>query len=133
MREHALRNYGDARHWGYVEEDALRYFLRNIETIGASVDRIVIRPHPSEAPDKYDWALKEFNLPTQRTSGKALFEEIAECDVVVGCESMAMFVGLLAGRRVISCIPPGGKPCSLPQLKIESMQKLLSRNECNAN
>jgi hypothetical protein len=125
LREHALREYGDERHWGYTEEDALRYFLLNIETLGTSVERIVIRPHPSEFIEKYDWALKEFDLPVQHGGRKTLFEEVAECDVVVGCESMAMVVGLLAGRRVISCVPPGGKPCSLPQPEIESMQEFL--------
>ena len=114
VREHALREYGNERHWGYTEEDALSYFLCNIEALGKTVGRIVIRPHPSESADKYDWALAEFELPMQRGGVKPLFEEIAESDVVVGCESMAMVIGLLADRLVISSVPPGGKPCSLP-------------------
>ena len=126
VREHALREYGNERHWGYTEEEALRYFLENLTTLGAPIGRIVIRPHPSEASGKYDWVTKEYELPIIIGGPIALFEEIAECDLVVGCESMAMVVGLLAGRRVISSIPPGGKPCALPQTKIESMQDLLA-------
>jgi hypothetical protein len=125
LREHALREYGNERHWGYTEEEALRYFLANLEILGAPIGRIVIRPHPSEAPDKYDWASEEYNLPISSGGARTLIEEVSACDVVVGCESMAMVVGLLAGRRVISCIPPGGKPCALPQPEIESMQQLL--------
>ncbi len=132
LREHALREYGNERHWGYTEEDALRYFLANLNFLGAPIGRIKIRPHPSEAAGKYDWASEEYDLPIISGGAMTLFEEVAACDVVVGCESMAMVVGLLAGRRVISCIPPGGKPCSLPQPEIESMQKLLMSTISNA-
>lgn len=125
LREHALREYGNERHWGYTEEEALRYFLGNLHVLGAPIDRIVIRPHPSEPLDKYGWAKKEFDLPIVNGGAKTLFEEVAESDVVVGCESMAMVIGLLAERRVLSCIPPGGKPCSLPQPEIGSLQRLL--------
>ena len=132
IREHAFREYGDEQHWGYTEEDALRYFLANLEILDAPVSRILLRPHPSESAGKYDWASEEYDLPIINGGATTLFEEVAACDLVVGCESMAMVVGLLAGRRVISCIPPGGKPCSLPQPEIELMQKLLmGKNTAN--
>lgn len=124
VREHAQLQFGDERHWGYVEEDALRYFLSNIAALGKSVDRILIRPHPSEPVDKYHWAQHEFNLPIVQGGTHTLVEEIASCDVVVGCESMAMVIGVIAGKRVISCIPPGGKVCALPHREIESLQTL---------
>ena len=125
LREHALREYGNERYWGYTEEDALRYFLSNLNALKKPVSRIVIRPHPSETTEKYDWAKREFNLPIVSGGTRNLFAEVAECDVVVGCESMAMVVGLLAERRVISCIPPGGKSCALPQPEIEHLQLLI--------
>jgi len=124
VREHALRQQGDERHWGYVEEDALRYFLSNVEVLGRPIERILIRPHPSEAADKYDWAKDEFDLPIAFGGSLSLIEEIADSDVVVGCSSMAMVVGILAEKRVISCIPHGGKSCTLPQPEIEHMQDL---------
>lgn len=126
LREHALREYGNERHWGYVEEDALRYFMTHLNALGAPVGHIVLRPHPSERSDKYDWALREFDLPMARGGGRSLFEEVVDADVVVGCESMAMVIGLTAQRRVVSCIPPGGRPCVLPQAEIESLQALVA-------
>jgi hypothetical protein len=126
LREHALLEHGNERHWGYVEEDALRYFLTHLDVLGAPIGHIVLRPHPSEKSDKYDWALREFGLPIVRGGGRSLFEEVVDADVVVGCESMAMVIGLLAQRRAISCIPPGGRPCVLPQTEIESLQALVS-------
>ena len=124
ISEHALVRFGNKRHFGYFEDEAMRFFLGNVACLGASVDRICIRPHPSEAVDKYDWVKRESNLPIEMGGQRSLVEEVADCDIVVGCESMAMVVGLLAGKRVISCIPPGGKPCGLPHPQIERLQLL---------
>ncbi|MES2911971.1 MAG: hypothetical protein V4718_11315 [Pseudomonadota bacterium] len=119
VREHMLRQFGNARHLGYVEEEALTHFLGHIHTLGKAVSRVVVRPHPSEARDKYDWAQAQCPVPLVRGGGQTLMQEIVDCDVVVGCESMAMVVALLAGKRVISCIPPGGRRCVLPYPEIE--------------
>ena len=124
VREHGLAQFGNERHWGYVEEEALRYFLGNVSAV-AAVDRITVRPHPSEPAGKYAWAQSEFSLPIVAGGTRTLVQEIVEADVVVGCESMALVVGLLAGKRVVSCIPPGGKPCALPQREIEHLQRLV--------
>lgn len=126
LREQAFLQYGDERYWGYVEEEALRYLLANVAVLGNVIKQIVIRPHPAEATDKYDWVQREFDLPITVGGSRTLIGEIADSHVVVGCESMAMVVALLAGKRVISCIPPGGKPSSLPHREIASLQSLLA-------
>lgn len=123
IREHAARAHGNERHWGYVEEDALRYFLNNINLLGSNIERIRIRPHPSEAIDKYAWVPNEFKLPIAAGGKETLLQEIADCDMVVGCGSMAMVVGLLAGKTVISCIPPGGKTRELPHPEIRRLRE----------
>ncbi len=125
IKEHAKLRYGNERHWGYVEEDALRYFLSNLSVLGREVREIRIRPHPSEPAGKYAWAVDEFSLPIIKGGSNPLLTEIAACDVVVGCESMAMVIGLLAGKRVISCIPPNGRGCVLPQHEIIRFENLL--------
>jgi hypothetical protein len=123
--EHGLRQFGNARHLGYVEQEALDYFLSNVHALGTPVDRVLLRPHPSEPDGKYDALLGRYDLSVSVTRGRTLLEDVIESDVVVGCESMAMIVGVLAGRRVVSCIPPGGRPCTLPQNEIEHLQHLL--------
>ena len=127
VREPALIQYGDENYLGYTEEDALRYFLRNIDAISGDVQNIVIRPHPSENIDKYNWVQDEFDLPIKGGGSQSLLEEIVETDVVVGCESMAMIVALLADKRVISSIPLGGRNCMLPHEDIERLQDILKR------
>ncbi len=125
VRSHALLQHGDEHYWGYTEEDALQFFLKNIRAVGYPVRTIKIRPHPSESKTKYDWAKQATSLPVVIGGTKSLLDEIVEADVVVGCESMAMVVGLLAKKRVISTIPPGGKKCGLPQDAVEHLQDLV--------
>jgi hypothetical protein len=125
LSEHGLKEYGDECHWGYTEFVALRYFFDNQAVLGKPLASLVIRPHPSEAQGKYDQIAHEFGEVARIGGGKSLLQEIAESDVVVGCESMAMVVGIMAGCRVIAAIPPGGPLCSLPQPEIESLQNLL--------
>lgn len=125
IREHALLAFGNEFHWGYTEETALGFFLKNINAVGRKVTEIRIRPHPSEIRGKYDWVQQENTLVTEVMSSKSLIEQIVEADAVVGCGSMAMVVALLAKKRVISSIPPGGKPCELPHSEIEHLQDLV--------
>lgn len=127
IREHGFLTYGNEYYWGYTEENALQFFLENINALGAPVDKIKIRPHPSENQNKYNWAKQECSLIEEVGSPKSLIEEILEADVVVGCQSMAMVLGLLAKKRVISSIPPGGKACELPQVEIEHLQDLIKK------
>lgn len=126
VAEHALVQYGDERYLGYTEHDALCYFLENIELLGQKVDSITIRPHPSESVDKYFWAIDRTPLQVKLGGQESLLKEIIESEIVVGCESMAMVVGLIAKKRVISTIPPEGRKCQLPQQEIEHLYKLAS-------
>jgi hypothetical protein len=125
ISEHAMRRYGVSNFWGYVEEDAVRYFLSNISVLGKPIERILIRPHPSEKQEKYKWIQSEFELPIMMGGNNTLLEEVIESDFVVGCESMAMVIGLIAGKSVLSCIPPGGRACGLPHAEIISLQEIL--------
>lgn len=133
IREHALIQHGDEHYWGYTEEDALRYFLDNLQAIDCAVSAITLRPHPSENHSKYEWAERCATPPVRLGGARPLVEEIAAADIIVGCESMAMVVGLLAKKRVVSSIPPGGRDCSLPQKEIESLRELVAAHPRASN
>jgi len=126
ISDHALAQYGNESQWGYTEHDALRFFLTNLAALEQPIDAITIRTHPSEPADKYHWVQDFAALPVQFGGKHTLLEETLAADIVVGCESMAMVVGLLAGKRVISAIPPGGRYCQLPHQEIEHMQQLIA-------
>lgn len=125
MRAGGQKLYNNPLHWGYTEEDALRYFLSNVNCLSNNISSIDIRTHPKEENNKYDWAYSEYNLPISTTRQQSLMEQIVECDVVAGCATMAMVVGLLAEKRVVSCIPQGGRIKPLPHQEIEKMYELL--------
>jgi len=127
ISDHARLQYGDERYWGYTEFEAIEYFLENIQVLGDLVEKVVIRPHPSDISGKYDWLLDKYADIVQLSVGKPLIEEIVGADVVVGCESMALVIGLLAQKKVVSCIPPGGPVCRLPQVDILHFRELVGK------
>jgi hypothetical protein len=125
VSDHASIRYGNPLYWGYTEEQALRYFLSNVHVLGSQLNRVVIRPHPAESSTKYVDVVAEFRLPIYLSKGRTLVEDVAFSDCVVGCNSMAMVVGLLAGKRVISSIPPNGAECKLPHGNIEHLHEMV--------
>jgi hypothetical protein len=126
IREHAFRQHQDEQYFGYTEETALRFFLENVKNIDSGFDSIVIRKHPAESENKYHWVLDAFDMPIVFRHDDSLVREIVLSDIIVGCESMAMVVGLLAGKRVVSSIPPGGRLCVLPHANIEHLSQMLN-------
>jgi len=126
IREHAYFKHGDEHYWGYTEEEALRFFLTSIDEMFKAKKSIIIRPHPSECLNKYDWVFDEFNHKDIKIDNKkTLLEQIFDSDIVVGCETMAMVVAILAEKEVISSIPPGGRACVLPYKEIKIIKDYL--------
>lgn len=125
--EQGLISHGDANYYGYTEVSAIKYFLENIDSLGCDISHMTVRPHPTERHDKYHWVRALAPEIIKFGGVKTLVEEMVEADVVVGCETMAMVIGLIAGKRVISCIPPGGNAMQLPQAGIEKMQELVEK------
>ena len=114
VREPALRQHGNERHWGYTEEEALDYLLGHLHLLGGPVNRIVLRPHPSEPADKYAAQAARSPVPVERTTRADVLDDILASERVAGCNSMALAIALLAGREVVCCIPPGGPACAVP-------------------
>jgi hypothetical protein len=109
----------------FHKEHPIRFLMSNLDSFGADIDQIVIRPHPSETVDKYVWVRQEFGCTVSLSSGQPLLNEIVESDIVAGCSSMAMVLGLLAQRRVISCIPDNEIPLTLPFKEIEHLSDII--------
>ncbi|MCB1995986.1 MAG: hypothetical protein H6933_15190 [Burkholderiaceae bacterium] len=124
IREHALARYGNERHWGYTEEEALAFCLDRLPHLGFPVAQVTVRRHPAEPATKYLDVAARSPVPLRWGGGAPLVAEVAASDCVIGCNSMAMVIGLLAGRRVLSAIPPGGGDCVLPQRAISLLRDL---------
>jgi hypothetical protein len=128
ISEHAQLRYGNTHHWGYVEQEAMIFFLESVKQIESNLGNIVVRLHPSEKVGKYDDLLLGFDLPISVSTEAMLLEDIAKCHVVVGCESMAMVIALMAGKKVASSIPVGGRACVLPHDGITKLNGLVKED-----
>jgi hypothetical protein len=125
ISDHAKKSFNDERYWGYTETDAIEYFFQNLEKLKIKSGNYTFRPHPSDEAGKYDWVKDKYHeYPIQISNQIPLFEQIADSDLVVGCESMALIVASLANKKVVSCIPPEGKALGLPQSKIIELRSL---------
>jgi hypothetical protein len=125
ISEHARLRYGDERYWGYTEFDAIKYFFENINALGERITTVVIRPHPSDLPRKYSQVVDTYSGIAQLSDGGPLLKEIVKSDIIVGCQSMAMVVGLLAQKKVVSCIPPNGHNFCLPYKNISYLREMV--------
>lgn len=112
----AQRQYNDPRYWGYTEFEALEGYFHYLQKQAPVGVKVRIRPHPAEPQGKYqDIRIRYENfLEIEESTGRTLIEDCAWADWIVGCQSMPLVIGVLAGKQVFSCIPEGGKPMMLP-------------------
>ncbi len=120
VAEHAT---GNPRGWGYTEDEALAGYLQHLARREGPPVQLRLRTHPSEPSDKYDPLLAQHatTVELRAAPGATLVEDVAWADTVVGCDTMAMAAALAAGRRVISALPAGARPLSLPHAGIERL------------
>jgi hypothetical protein len=109
------------------EFQALDYFLSKLTSLGLKdTVKIRLRPHPSDEKNKYnEWMHSrrtKFDLELAPT--ESLAQAISWADWVVGCESYALVVGLSAGKKTLSTLPPWGHFCRLPQPGLIHLSRL---------
>lgn len=108
------------------EFQALDYFINLLPSLNLGDNlSIVLKPHPSEPKDKYDYWASSLNLSNiyiEKEQGLASL--LAWSDVVVGCETYAMTVALAVHKRVMSTLPRNAHNCRLPFNKIERLNQM---------
>lgn len=110
----AREMHGDPLYWGYNEAQAMHYLLGRLDDLDPRPTRLVIRPHPAEPDDSYDWVAGISPVPVVIDRATDLQQQILRAGLVAGCASMAMVIALRMGKPVASAIPPGGVDCALP-------------------
>ena len=125
ITDYSVIKEGGVHSWGYTEFDAIEFFLRNIAFLKENYRTVVIRPHPSDSEGKYDCFLGRYPNLVKISNNSSLLEDIVVSNLVVGCQSMAMVVGLIANKKVMSAIPPGGRICNLPQRDILMLRDII--------
>jgi hypothetical protein len=124
IEESLLKQHGDNNYWGYTDKDSFEYMMKNLYKVSTKIDKITIRLHPSEFPENFDWAIKKYGPLVEKNSSIPLIQELANHEIVIGSESMAMVFALLCGKRVICSIPHSGKRFSLPYREIEMLRNI---------
>lgn len=105
--------------WGRAvqgEFQALDYFAGALHGLELPSETIIrIRPHPSDPGGKYDdWIALHPELNIQIDKSLSITESIGRASWVVGCESFALVLAMLAGCKVYCSLPPWAPKCRLP-------------------
>ncbi len=98
------------------EFQALDYFVSHLPVLGLPSEKIIrLRPHPSDDSGKYEeWISRQANLNLQLDDTLGITESLGRASWVAGCESFALALALMAGRKVYCTLPPWAPDCRLP-------------------
>ena len=110
----------------YTEKSCLKFFLSNSHIFRNKYSKIHVRPHPSENVNKYSW-VKKISKDIKISKKNHLYKDILESNIIIGINTIAMVLGLIAKKKVISCID-ANKKCELPHKKIIYFKNILKTN-----
>jgi len=98
------------------EFQALDYFVSRLPALKLPPDVVIrLRPHPSDAHGKYSrWIACHQDLNIQLDKSLSINQSLGQSSWVAGCESFALVLALLAGRKVYCTLPPWAPACRLP-------------------
>lgn len=117
--EVARKKSGNPMSYGYTEFSALENFIIYLKG-QKRLTELRIRKHPSEPEGKYAHFLRHSNadFSVYLSESTDLTADCAWADIVAGCDSMVMAIGVFAKKKVFCCIPGGGKALSIPMPEI---------------
>ena len=108
----------------YTELKCIKYFIKNLEKLKFKFNKIQIRPHPSENLLKFS-KIKKLSSKIFISKKNDIYYDILSNDYIIGINTIALVLGLIANKKVISCIP-GIKKCKLPHKNILSFKELIN-------
>ena len=108
----------------YNAAQCIKFFLDNLSSLKLKINKITIRFHPQEKVKKFKW-LKNYPNKILIRKDKHIFDEILQHDIIVGINTVALVLGLIAKKKVISCIPSKNDKCDLPHKGILDFKKII--------
>lgn len=114
------------------EFQALDYFFSCLPQLGLPSGTVIrLRPHPSDAPGKYNnWVAGHSTLNIKMDDSLSLAQSIGRSSWVAGCGSFALVLALMSGRKTYGTLPPWAPACPLPHQGLIHIRKYsLSENE----
>lgn len=122
--------YGNGNLRGYNEFDVLKEIVNFTPTFKQmGFTNLVIRLHPNEKKDKYLEILRGYEgiaeFEVSVSTSRSLEEDILGSQMVLGMESMALVIAILAGVKAVSYLPRSSlKRCSLPHKELTKIDDL---------
>lgn len=112
--------------WNYNEIISLEFFLKNIKSLEIEKPILTIRPHPSEESFKYLGIINKYkDINIKLSNNDALIDDLLISSIVIGTDSMALFIASYLGMKVISIIPKEGKKMTIPSENIIRLVDLI--------
>ena len=108
----------------YNSEQCIKFFFDNLPFFKTKIKKITIRFHPREKIRKFRW-MTNFPNKILISKNKHVFDDILENDIIVGINTVALVLGLIAKKKVISCIPKIKNKCDLPYKKILDFKNII--------
>ncbi len=108
----------------YNAEQCIKFFLNNTSALKSKINKITIRFHPGEKIKKLKW-LKSYSNKILISKNKDVFDDILQHDIIVGINTVALVLGLIAKKKVISCIPSKMEKCDLPHKGIINFNEII--------
>jgi hypothetical protein len=98
------------------EFQALDYFVSCLPLLELPSTTVVrLRPHPSDALGKYNnWVASHSTLNIQMDDSLSITQSLGRSSWVAGCETFALVLAIMAGRKVYCTLPPWAPACRLP-------------------
>lgn len=127
----ALRTYGDKNYWGFTQYSALEDILKNFEQFGCA--GLTIRLHPSDNGSGYKKILKAYPHIRVQINDAAVCElsdQLLCAKMVVGFDTMALYIAALLERPVLSYLPSKNRDFLLPlpkERQVRSLSKIDSK------
>jgi len=108
------------------EFQALNFFIDHLPQLELPSSIVIrLRPHPSDTPGKYeDWIARHPSLNIQIDNSLSIADSLGRSSWVAGCESFALVLALMAGRKVYCALPPWAPACRLPHQGLIHISRL---------
>jgi hypothetical protein len=122
VTDFAYRMHGAHNAFGFTQSDALRAVACSVRTLDPAIERIVVRPHPSEDAEDLRVVMREPNPVPMTLSHKSLAEDLAQASIALGLRSAALYLAKEVGIRAVSCIPASARGYTCPEWGLECLE-----------
>ncbi len=119
--EVAKKSFGDENYWGFTQADIFKTILKYQDSFGCA--KFVVRLHPSDTPDLYKNIYEDIEI-----SNKTLEEDIASAKVIIGIDTVALYLGYLLGKKVLAYIPSHKREFCVPLPKENQIREFENIN-----